>query len=120
MHHHKFAIAMAGVISFAMPSSTLAQTSLSLAQKEDMACYVGLSILGRDAQNSPKMNATAKQNIASSIFYYAGKIAARYPGKAVASVVNSHIKDVNEYIKSTNAKKCLDEVKTALAPGGTK
>jgi len=120
MHHRRFATIMAGTLFLAMSSPAFAQTPLPLKQKKDMACYVGLSILSQEAQKSDKMNAIAKQNISASIFYYAGKIAARHPGKAIPALVNSHIKEVTDHIKTTNAKACLDEVKIALKSNGAK
>ena len=119
MRHLIIATAMAGLTSLGISSTASAQ-ALGAAQKKDMSCYVGLSMMARQAKDSDKLNAAAKQSIEAGIFYYSGKIAAHYPGKVVPAVVNEHSKEVSEYIKSTNAKSCMDELKTTLKPAGAK
>jgi|GEM_PF-3021124 len=114
MRHLKFAFMLAGLVSLATPSQLLAQTALPAAQKKDMACYVGLSLLAKNSQKDTKISAAMKQNIVSAIFYYAGKIAARHPGKVVPVLVNSRIKEVTGYVKNTNAQKCMDELAATL------
>lgn len=120
MRHSKIAIAVACIATLSMPYPALAQSALSVPVKRDMACYVGLSILGRDAQRNTKVDPKVKSNIEAAVFYYAGKLAARYPGKSVQAAVDGHIQEVTDYSKATSAQKCLSELKTALAPASAK
>ena len=120
MHHFKIAVIVAGLATLFTHHNAIAQSSLSIPVKRDMACYVGLSILGRDAQRNAKVDPKVKRNIEASVFYYVGKLAARYPGKSVQAVVDGHIQEVTAYSKATSAEKCLSEMRTALAPASSK
>lgn len=101
----------------AMAAPVAAQAAPDAGTVKDMACFVMMGKLAA-APDSAKLPVPAEV-LKVSTGFFGGKVATRYPGQNMLTVINNNRDAVNGALAKPDPGVCLREVQVAMAAPGS-